>query len=68
MKKTVDGVEYTIVHNGDWSGTAHVHWTEKEEGLDVVREVELPGELLIACARTEILAGMMRALEALDIR
>ena len=62
MSKTVDGIEYHVNYNGDWSGPAHVTWVEHGE----TRELELPGELLRACGRASAFSDVIAAIEDLD--
>lgn len=58
--RTVDGVEYRVHHNGDWSGEAiviqkHVNGEHSE--------LTLPGELLRACGREAALEDAVCAIE-----
>ena len=53
---------YTILHNGDWSGNAHVSW---QDGIRR-REVTLPGEILIACGRKQAFADAIAAIETIE--
>ncbi len=63
LSKTIDGIEYHVNHNGDWSGRAHIHWRDSENEL---HELELPGELLQACGRTSAFAEVIAAVEQMD--
>lgn len=62
MNKLVDGVEYLVHHNGDWSGEAVISW--QAEGRR--RSVTLPGELLRSCGRQRAIADCIAAIERVD--
>jgi hypothetical protein len=61
--KTIDGIEYHVNHNSDWSGTAIILWEEKGQR----HECELPGALLRACGRDRAFRDAIAALEQLEI-
>jgi hypothetical protein len=58
--KVVDGIEYNVNHNADWSGPAYVLWEEHGE----VRQLELPGEVLRACGRAAAFSEVISAVES----
>ncbi len=58
----IDGVEYNIHHNGDWSSEAIARWTDAaRQG----HEVRLPAKLLVACGRNAMLDIAIATLEEL---
>jgi hypothetical protein len=63
LYKQVDGIEYRVHHNSDWSGQAYVRWVENGEG----QEVELPGDVLRACGRTAMLGEVAIAIGQLKV-
>jgi hypothetical protein len=76
---TIEGVEYAIIHNGDWSGEATIVELRKpvsheellrasagpDRGRVVQREVVLPGRLLQAIGRLATLQGLINVVERL---
>lgn len=65
MTKTVNGTEFHVSHNGDWSGDAIIMWQLEGEGK--TRSVVLPGALLRACGRSAAIADAISALEGLSL-
>ena len=61
MSVTVDGTEYFVNHHSDWSGEAHVNWTDR----DGDHEIRLPGMLLRACGRSAAIGDAISAIERL---
>jgi hypothetical protein len=64
LTKIVDGVEYRVHHNGDWSGEAIVVVPGPVGGRI---EFKLPGMLLRACGREAALQEAVAAIEEIPL-
>jgi hypothetical protein len=65
---TINGVQYHVHHNGDWSGTVIISWSEKPSlgNPPCLREVELPGKLFLAIHGAAITDKMEAAVEKMQ--
>lgn len=63
-KFKIDGVDFTVLHNGDWSGEAQIWKTDGEDRAIGDQPVAvLPGRLLVAISRRAVIHEMVSALE-----
>lgn len=63
LVKVINGIEYRVHHNGDWSGDATVVYTDRAGGTV---EVTMPGELLKACGRDRAFRDVIGAIELME--
>jgi hypothetical protein len=56
LRVEVDGTTYYVHHNSDWSGDAIVNWKDAKED----HEITLPGRILVACSKQELLDTVIR--------
>jgi hypothetical protein len=65
-KFRIKGTEYTVIHNGDWSGNAEIRWEQPIHGEPSRHvAVSIPGELLIAVGRQATLQEVAGLVEDL---
>jgi hypothetical protein len=60
---TVEGVDYTVIHNGDWSGMATISRRSPDGKSNILTEI--PGRLLIAIGRQATLEEVVATVEDL---
>ncbi len=63
-KFTVNGIEYTIHHNGDWSGQITISWSGWGPLEGEKLETQVPGELVLAIGRMAATEQIISMLEA----
>lgn len=60
---SVEGVDYTVIHNGDWSGVATISRRSPDGKSNLLTEV--PGKLLIAVGRQAALEEVISEVESM---
>lgn len=64
---SIEGVEYTVFHNGDWSGPARIvgRWPDGTVAPVPYVEATLPGKLLCAIGREAAVREVLGVVEGL---
>ncbi len=61
VQDRASGQSFYVNHNSDWSGEAHLHWTDIGSGKR--RDVVLPGRLLLSLSRRIARSEVLDSLE-----
>ena len=64
VTKQINGISYTIAHDGDWKGDAIIRYTDSDGSLV---EIELPAELLAMCGRSLAYSEVISSIERLPL-